>query len=139
MSATATPTATTARAIDDQRYVDAFCSPASAEVFHAIVGPNEVWKYDPYDVFNIHTEAREAFSWLLNRAVGDPAPDKGRVLLLKGESGSGKTHLMRAFRTAAHAHALGYCGYLQMTSTVTNYNRYVLSKLIDSLEQPYYE
>lgn len=118
-------------------YQKAFCSPAGAEIFHGIVGPNEVWKPDPYDVPEIHAEAREAFSWLLNRAVTEPAPDKGRILLLKGESGSGKTHLMRAFRGATHAHALGYCGYLQMTSAATNYNRYVLSKLIDSLEQPY--
>ncbi len=137
MSPTATSLAPATPAIDRKPFLDAFCSPAGAEVFHSIVGPNEVWKADPYDVVEIHAEARETFSSLLNRAVGDPPPDTGRVLLLLGESGSGKTHLMRAFRAAAHANAEGYCGYLQMTSAVSNYNRYVLSKLIDSLEQPY--
>jgi hypothetical protein len=139
MSATATLPAPAAAAIDQKRYVEAFCSPAGAEVFHSIVGPNEVWKDDPYDVAEIHGTAREAFTSLLNRAVGDPPPDTGRVLLLLGEAGSGKTHLMRTFRAAAHCTPLGYCGYLQMTSAVSNYNRYVLAKLIDSLEQPYCE
>jgi hypothetical protein len=137
MTTIVTPTAPSTAAIDRKPYLDAFCSPAGAEVFHSIVGPNEVWKADPYDVVEIHAEAREAFSSLLNRAVDHPAPDTGRVLLLLGESGSGKTHLMRAFRAAAHCHGMGYCGYLQMTSAVSNYNRYMLSKLIDSLEQPY--
>jgi hypothetical protein len=137
VSATASPPTPAAPALGAKPYAEAFCSPAGAEVFHSIVGPNEVWKDDPYDLWEIHAEVRETFSTLLNRAVGDPRPHKGRVLLLLGESGSGKTHLMRAFRAAAQCHGLGYCGYLQMTSAVSNYNRYVLSKLIDSLEQPY--
>lgn len=131
------PLTAPAHAPSNKPYIDAFCSPAGAEVFHSIVGPNEVWKDDPYDVWEIHAVVRETFSTLLNRATGNPPPDTGRILLLLGESGSGKTHLMRAFRAAAHGHALGYCGYMQMTSAVSNYNRYVLSKLIDSLEQPY--
>jgi hypothetical protein len=59
------------------------------------------------------------------------------VLVLLGEAGSGKTHLMRAFRTRAHAQGLGYCGYLQMTTEASNYPRYMLGNLIDGLEQPY--
>lgn len=116
---------------------EAFTSPAGAAVFHSIVGPNEVWKADPYDVAEIHADARAVFERLLNRAGGDPAPDKGRVLMLLGESGSGKTHLMRAFRHATHSGGRGYCGYLQMTSSVSYYGRYVLAKLVDSLQQPY--
>src|SRR5581483_1179732 len=41
--------------------------------------------------------------------------------------------------TVAHGTGLGYCGYLSMTSNVSNYARYVLSKLIDALDQPYFE
>ncbi len=44
---------------------------------------------------------------------------------------------MRAFRKTTHENGDGYCGYLQMTSRSDNYARYVLGKLIDSLEQPY--
>ena len=57
--------------------------------------------------------------------------------MLLGEAGSGKTHLMRAFRTRAHGQGLGYCGYLQMTAEASNYARYMLTNLIDGLEQPY--
>jgi hypothetical protein len=45
--------------------------------------------------------------------------------------------LLRALRTQTHAQRLGYVGYLQMTSEVGDYSRYVLRNLIDSLERPY--
>ena len=76
-------------------------------------------------------------STLLNRAGRTPPPPSGAVLVLLGEAGSGKTHLMRAFRTRAHGQGLGYCGYLQMTAEASNYARYMLTNLIDGLEQPY--
>ena len=63
----------------------------------------------------------------------------GRILLLLGESGCGKTHLMRAFRNQVHSRSLGYCGYLQMTAFTDQYGRYVLNNLIDSLDKPYDE
>ena len=61
----------------------------------------------------------------------------GRILLLLGESGCGKTHLMGAFRNQVHSRSLGYCGYLQMTAFTDQYGRYVLNNLIDSLDKPY--
>src|SRR5207245_2780850 len=63
----------------------------------------------------------------------------GRILLLQGEAGSGKTHLMRAFRNWAHEGGRGFYGYMQMTSATNQYSRYVLNNLIDSLDQPYDE
>ena len=51
----------------------------------------------------IHAEARAEFERCLNRAGRTPAPPSGAVLVLLGEAGSGKTHLMRAFRTRAMA------------------------------------
>jgi hypothetical protein len=88
-------------------------------------------------VETIHADARDTFARLLNRASSPELPPHGKPLLLLGESGSGKTHLMRALRTAAHAGGTGYCGYLQMNTKSDNYARYVLSNLIDSLEHPY--
>ena len=61
----------------------------------------------------------------------------GRILLLLGESGCGKTHLMRAFRNQIHSRSMGYCGYLQMSAFTDQYGRYVLNNLIDSLDKPY--
>ena len=115
----------------------AFLAPDCAEVFYAVATPNAIWKADPYDVETIHAEARAAFEHLLNRAGRTPPPPSGAVLVLVGEAGSGKTHLMRAFRSRTHGQGLGYCGYLQMTSEASNYARYILNNLIDGLEQPY--
>ncbi len=115
----------------------AFLAPGCPEVFHSIATPTEMWKADPYDVETIHVDARAAFDGLLNRGSRLPPPPSGAVLVLQGEAGSGKTHLMRAFRTRAHLQGWGYCGYLQMTTEVSNYARYMLTNLIDSLEQTY--
>jgi hypothetical protein len=120
----------------DPRFA-AFIAGDGPEVFSGVVHANQVWGPDPFDVDTIHQEAREAFGRLLGRAAGPEPPPCGKSLLLLGEAGSGKTHLMRAFRLAAHAAGAGYCGYLQMTTRADNYPRYVLSKLIDGLEQLY--
>jgi hypothetical protein len=124
-------------ATDAQRRLAAFCSPAGGEVFHPIVYHQQIWTPDPLDVETIHAGAREVFGRLLNRASTQPPPSSGRVLLLLGVSGSGKTHLMRAFRSCTHGAERGYFGYMQMAAHVSNYARYVLSNVIDSLDQPY--
>ena len=115
----------------------AFLAPGCPEVFHSVATPTDIWKADPYDVETIHAEARAVFEHLLNRAGRTPPPPSGAVLVLLGEAGSGKTHLMRAFRTRAHGQGLGYCGHLQMTTEASNYARYMLTNLIDGLEQSY--
>jgi hypothetical protein len=123
-------------AVADPRMA-AFLAPTCPEVFHSVATPTAIWKADPYDVETIHAEARATFEHVLNRAGRNPPPPSGAVLVLLGEAGSGKTHLMRAFRTRAHGQGLGYCGYLQMTTEASNYARYMLTNLIDGLEQPY--
>src|SRR5271157_87820 len=123
-------------AVTDPRMA-AFLAPTCPEVFHSVATPTAIWKADPYDVETIHAEARATFEHVLNRAGRIPPPPSGAVLVLLGEAGSGKTHLMRAFRTRAHGQGLGYCGYLQMTTEASNYSRYMLTNLIDGLEQPY--
>ncbi|MDB5306938.1 MAG: putative ATPase [Gemmataceae bacterium] len=115
----------------------AFCTPAGPDVFSGVVHGNQVWSPDPFDVETVHADARDEFARLLARASALDPPAFGKSLLLLGEAGSGKTHLMRAFRTAAHADGTGYCGYFQLRSRTDNYARYVLSNLITSLEQPY--
>ena len=119
--------------------VAALCSPDGPEIFRPVAYPTEVWYPDPLDVEAIYAEARELYDVLLRRATApDDGHKVGKILLLRGESGSGKTHLMRAFRTRTHRCGLGYFGYMQMTSSSGNYSRYILQKLIDSLDVPYY-
>ena len=119
--------------------VEAFCSAHGPEIFRSIAYPTEVWYPDPLDVESIHADARELFDILLSRVTRSDQENRvGKILLLLGGSGSGKTHLVRALRTRAHQQTLGYCGYMQMTSSSGNYSRYILQKLIDSLDTPYY-
>ncbi len=115
----------------------AFANPSGPEVFTSVVHGNQIWTPDPFDVESIHPEAREMFAKLVNRAFAAPPPTCGKTLLLLGEAGSGKTHLLRAFRNKVHADSSGYCGYVQMTTRADNYARYILANLIDSLEEPY--
>ncbi len=117
----------------------AFCRPDGPEVFASVAHGSHFHEHDPYDVESIHAEIREVFHRQVERAT---TPDNhqyghGRTLLILGESGAGKTHLLRALRTKVHKSRIGYVGYLQMTSEVNDYPRYVLRSLIDSMERPY--
>jgi energy-coupling factor transporter ATP-binding protein EcfA2 len=119
--------------------VAAFCSPRFPELFHAFAYANDIWKPDAFDVESIHRNARERFQRIVDRVLEPSGMASGRILLLLGESGCGKTHLMRAFRSQVHSRNSGYCGYLQMTAFTGQYGRYVLNNLIDSLDKPYHE
>lgn len=119
-------------------YLRAFLTDPT-DVFHTVEDRQQVCQADPFDAMSVHAEAREVFENLLAQATGTPGPTSGRVLLLLGDSGTGKTHLIRAFRKLVHGGNAGFLGYMQMISASTNYPRYVLSNLIDSLDQPYNE
>jgi adenylylsulfate kinase-like enzyme len=117
----------------------AFCRSDGPEVFSSVAHGSQIHERDPFDVESIHGEAREVFHRLLVRATTPEQhrANHGRTLLVLGDSGSGKTHLLRALRYQVHAQRLGYVGYMQMTSEVGEYARYVLRNLVDSLERPY--
>jgi hypothetical protein len=119
------------------RRASAFCSPRYPELFHAFAYATDVWKQDPFDVKSIHVNAREKFQQIVSRVLESSGLSKGRILLLLGESGCGKTHLMRAFRNQVHSQSRGYCGYLQMTAFTGDYGRYVLGNLVESLDKTY--
>jgi adenylylsulfate kinase-like enzyme len=113
----------------------AYCSPTSPQVFEAVAHGAEVFTPDPFDVEEIHAEARSVFSRLLGRV--DDA-QFGKLLLVKGVAGSGKTHLMRALRSQVHGEQRGFAAYLQMSTRVANYSRYLLANLVDSWDRPYF-
>lgn len=113
----------------------AFCSAEAPEVFHSTAYMNHVHRPDPFDVDSIHATARETFEQALGQ-VGMGAPS-GRILLVLGEAGAGKTHLMRAFRNRLHGTQTGVLAYMQMSSSTQDYARYILRNTIDSLEHPY--
>jgi hypothetical protein len=107
------------------------------EIFRSVEDRQQIWVDDPFDTSTLHAEAREAFTSLVANVTGPEPPTSGRMLLILGDAGAGKTHLIRSFRSHVHKSRAGYLGYLQMVSSASNYSRYVLSNLIDSLDQPY--
>jgi Cdc6-like AAA superfamily ATPase len=117
----------------------AFCSPHLPDPFHAVAYASQVWTPDPFDVESIHRGARDVLRRIVGRVVQPSGLAVGRILLLLGEAGCGKTHLMRAFRNELHARGQGYVGYMQMTAYTDDYSRYVLNNLIESLDKPYDE
>jgi hypothetical protein len=120
--------------------LEAFLSPKAPDPFRSVLGSDDVCKPDPLDVLEIHNEARDAFDLLLNRNAGPSGSARSapadRILLVRGDSGSGKTHLMRAFRNTAHR-----CGalfaYMQLTTGIGDYTRYILLKVLDALQRPH--
>lgn len=121
---------------DDPR-VEAFLSARAPQVFSSAAAPSQVWERDPLDVDTVHAEARDAFERLITRVTSPDHDGRGRMLLVLGESGSGKTHLMRAFRSHVHGGALGFVGYMQLTSRTGDYADYVLRNLVSSLDKAY--
>ncbi|CAK9077740.1 ArsR family transcriptional regulator [Durusdinium trenchii] len=120
--------------------VEAGSADKLSEAFeHSITWEDDIWRADPVDVSAVHAKARRKFSDLLSEiTAGRPgAAGQSRILLFHGQSGAGKTHLLRALRTAAHREGQAYFGYAQMTPDVANYADYYLRRLVHSLEKPY--
>src|SRR5678816_936045 len=110
----------------------------SAAFEHSITWEDDIWRADPVDVEIVHAHARRKFNDLLEAVTGaQGALGQARILLFHGQSGAGKTHLIRALRTSAHRSGKAYVGYAQMTPDVDNYADYYLRRLITSLERPY--
>lgn len=124
--------------VDDPRAV-AFCRHDGPDVFSSISHGSQFHERDPFDVEAIHADARSAFHRKVDRATTPEQAQHGHgsTLLIFGESGAGKTHLLRALRAQVHGQRLGYVGYFQMTTEVDDHIRYALRSLIDSLESPY--
>lgn len=117
------------------------CPDSFAAAFeHSITWEDDVWQADPLDVEEVHAKARQKFEGLLDTvtsSAGGRGASTARILLFHGQSGAGKTHLVRALRTKAHRDGKAYFGYAQMTPDVSSYADYFLRRLVNSLEKPY--
>ncbi len=110
----------------------------NAQTFeHSITWEDDVWRRDPFDVEEVHKAARVKFNEILDSVTLAPHRVQSRMMLFHGQSGAGKTHLIRALRTSSHITRRAYFGYAQMTPDVTNYADYYLRRLINALEKPY--
>ncbi|MEO7733176.1 MAG: AAA family ATPase [Kofleriaceae bacterium] len=128
--------ATMANGVD--RRVQAFLAPC--RVFSAVQQASSIFENDPFDVEAVHREARVSFEQLVAQATMRPyVPDLGRMLVVLGDSGSGKTHLLRGFRRHVQEGNRGFVVYAQLQSRTEDYSRYLLFHLVDSLSRRYSE
>ncbi|MEO0791627.1 MAG: AAA family ATPase, partial [Pseudomonadota bacterium] len=105
---------------------------------HSITWEDDIWRADPVDVEQVHADARtKFFDLLLSVVEKDTQAVPARILLFHGQSGAGKTHLIRALRTTSHKREVAYFGYAQMTPDVEKYADYFLKRLLNSLDKPY--
>ena len=104
------------------------------EVLGSVVQATQMSQPDPFDVEQIHTEAREAFEATLQQVRKGPV---SRILLIRGEAGCGKTHLIRSLRAQVHASRTGVIAYVHMTAEQTDYRQYLLRQVIKSLLDRY--
>jgi hypothetical protein len=122
------------RAVDNAAPVESFASAFE----HSITWEDDIWRADPVDIAAVHKSARAKFQSALNAIVkAEGALTPARLLLFHGQSGAGKTHLIRALRTSSHRAGTAYFGYAQMTPDVASYADYYLRRLVASLEKPY--
>ncbi|MFN0217255.1 MAG: helicase HerA-like domain-containing protein [Hyphomicrobium sp.] len=120
-------------------YAPALAPDRLSEAFeHSITWEDDLWRADPVDVPEVHAKARRKFNDLVSTvASGRGFHVQDRILLFHGQSGAGKTHLVRALRTGTHRTGQAYFGYAQMTPDVANYADFYLRRLVHSLEKPY--
>ncbi|MBC7975459.1 MAG: AAA family ATPase [Myxococcales bacterium] len=118
--------------------IQAFLAPC--RVFSAVQQASSIFENDPFDVEAVHREARVSFEQLVAQAtMQHQAPDLGQMLVVLGDSGAGKTHLLRGFRRHVQEGNRGFVVYAQLQSRTEDYSRYLLFHLVDSLSRRYSE
>ena len=118
-------------------WTQAFRFQEGPEVFSSITDAAHVFEPDPTDVPTLHAQAREALRDLLERQRAAPEPESGRWLVVLGRAGSGKTHLLRAFRDQLHREGAALCSYTQLSAPTERTAHMILLRTVDSLRQPY--
>jgi hypothetical protein len=111
----------------------AFLSPLADKLFESVAAFADASHLETMDVTEGHWEARQAMGKAIeNAARREPNPGV-RIALIKGDAGSGKTHVLTAIfrRAAALAVYQIYPAILQLTAPVAT-NQY-LGWLLDAL------
>ena len=81
----------------------------SAAFEHSITWEDDIWRADPVDVELVHAQRAPQVRRAARRRHRQRAapPVQARILLFHGQSGAGKTHLIRALRTAGASRRQG--------------------------------
>jgi hypothetical protein len=107
-------------------------------VFDPIQLAASVSEPDPFDVEELHADARTSFRTLVDQAISSrDGSNAVRTLLITSGSGAGKTHLLRSFRSYVQDYGRGFAVYAPIVSHSDDYPRYLLHCLVTSLGQSY--
>lgn len=121
---------------DHEQQVRAFLAPT--QVFSHVEYASSVFDDDPFDVDVIQPTARRAFARVVQQVMAPQASvNAGGMLLLLGDAGMGKTHLLRSFRQHIQEHGRGYAVYVPLHANTNYHAHYLLQYVVDSLVQPY--
>lgn len=107
------------------------------DLFRSFAYEADIWDPTPWDCKVLHSRARSTLLKLVDSSWANLAntPDKGRILLIRGESGAGKTHLLRTVRSELHSSERAFVAYMQAVSIRGNYGKYLLQKLVSSFDR----
>src|SRR5262249_17257456 len=111
---------------------------AQTHVFSHVQFASSVFEADPFDVDTIYPGSRRAFGRVREQATTAESPSStGWMLLLLGDSGAGKTHLLRSFCHQVQEHGRGFAAYVPLHTNSDDHARYLLQHVVDSLTRPY--
>lgn len=102
------------------------------DLFSSVVLGQRFWTDDPLDVPNLHSEARISFHRLLDALRGQGT---SRMMLVLGEVGAGKTHLLRALRASATHGYDAVCAYAQFNAPGSQFDAHFLNRLVQSCSE----
>jgi DNA replication protein DnaC len=99
---------------------DAFLSPFADDLFSAVAGFGDAQALQTFDVADFQKPARQAIDRAINNALNSRNHNPGsRIALIKGDAGSGKSHVLTTtFKRAASMKEV-YPAVLQLTAPVT--------------------
>lgn len=116
--------------------LDLFSDPTLPDPFQDSVSPASFWLPDPCDIPTLHQEAQETFEYLIAK-IASRTQSSGRLWLLMGDAGTGKTHLLRRFRHHLHSQRSGYFSYIPLITMPDDYAKHLLHRFLDALDKPY--
>src|SRR5215467_2088853 len=115
---------------------NAFLSPLADDLFSAVAAFGDAQALQTFDVADFQKPARQAIDGAINNALNPRNYNPGsRIALIKGDAGSGKSHVLTTtFKHAASTREV-YPAVLQLTAPVSceAYDTWLLDAIIRQL------
>lgn len=119
--------------------LEAFKSPEFFRVFGAVASLAGAAEEEMLDVSAIEPTADEAIAALVQQARSKNPDPASRLLLIKGQTGTGKTHTLLTAVRGLHRHGNVFAAVLPMVEFVseTQFDAWLTRSLLTRLSEPY--